>query len=96
MDTDLVSQIESSAQEDHNNNNKNCKKRYAWKPIAAWKEIGDSAFYIFCHLESIYISKLANSQKSVKHVVQTKQFWVKYLAEFAVIVSACQCMQKRV
>jgi hypothetical protein len=56
--------------------------------LVAWKEIGD--------LESIYISKLAKSQKSVKHVVQSKQFWVKYLAEFAVIISACQCMQKRV
>jgi hypothetical protein len=64
--------------------------------LAAWKEIGDSAFYIFCHLESIYISKLAKSQNSVKPVVQSKQFWVKYLAEFAVIVSACQRMQKRV
>jgi hypothetical protein len=37
MDTDLVSQIESSAQEDHNDNNKNCKKRYAWKPISSMK-----------------------------------------------------------
>jgi hypothetical protein len=37
MDTDLVSQIESSAQEDHNDNNKNCKKTYAWKPISGMK-----------------------------------------------------------